>query len=681
MAEEPSFLPSILSFKMESTLSRIHRLVLLSPLSNFPPAQKSRLPTTPTKPDDLPASSIQAVDSPDRTAASRFHNHRAGKLLFFTSAISVLRTPQLANFSRLEAGEWTVWSRQDNPKAEFGVSVQQSRPFQYSEEVRESELGGFSSQSRTNRAAFLLCKAGVMPVEFLLSVRWALLRVFLGVNALCIVLFIRAYKENGDVSAVRLLRIDQGGAFADLLNDKGMNSAANEMCYVERTLGFHTRALDDRDIRLVTDIVGGVVRWKRYLDHLIMSLCDDESKFRGMEPLLLQILRIGFYEILKLDMPPYAVVDENVRLAKVALRPGAGNMVNGILRKLLLLKDKESLPLPKLEGDERAQARALATIYSHPVWMVRRWIKYLGLEEAIRLMIWNNSDPSFSLRVNSGRGFTRADLVERLKILQVPHELSSHMDDFVRIKTGLQNVIQAGLLKEGLCSVQDESAVKGFAAGLVVSVVDPQPGETIVDCCAAPGGKTLFMASCLRGQGMVSAIDINKGRLRILEETAKLHHVNDVITVVHSDLRTFSRIPSIDYVENTKKTYCQSLSVFLDTKFSARADLRWNRRFEDMEQLTNLQDELLDAASLLVKPGGTLVYSTCSIEPEENEERVAAFLLKHPEFSIDPVDRYVPPDFVMDKGFFFSNPVKHSLDGSFAARMIIGKSIICGIGV
>ncbi|XP_077221834.1 NOL1/NOP2/sun family protein / antitermination NusB domain-containing protein isoform X2 [Tasmannia lanceolata] len=461
------------------------------------------------------------------------------------------------------------------------------------------------------------------------------------------------------VSAVRLLRIDQGGAFADRLNEKGRNSRENEMGYVERTLGFRTRDLDDRDIRLVTDIVGGAVRWRRYLDHLILSLCNDENIFRGMEPLLLQILRIGFYEILKLGMPSYAVVDENVKLTKVALRPGAGNMVNGILRKLVLLKEKDSLPLPKLEGDDRAKARALATIYSHPVWMVRRWTKYLGQEEAVRLMNWNNSDPSFSLRANSKKGCTRAELIKRLEILKVPHEPSLHMEDFVRIRTGMQIVVQAGLLNEGLCSVQDESA------GLVVSVVDPQPGETIIDCCAAPGGKTLFMALRLRGQGSVAAIDINKGRLRILEETAKLHDVDDVITPVHADLRIFAEESSAKFDKVLLDAPCSGLGVL-----SKRADLRWNRRLEDMELLQNLQDELLDASSTLVKPGGILVYSTCSIDPEENEERVSSFLLRHPEFRLDPVDRYVPLDFVTQRGFFFSNPVKHSLDGSFAARLV-----------
>ncbi|KAK4398629.1 putative ribosomal RNA small subunit methyltransferase B [Sesamum angolense] len=422
------------------------------------------------------------------------------------------------------------------------------------------------------------------------------------------------------VSAVRLMRIQLGGAFADLLNEQGKGSGDNEMGYVERTLGFRTRDLDDRDLRL--------------------------------------ILRIGFYEIVKLEMPPYAVVDENVKLAKVALRPGAGNMVNAVLRKLVLLKETNSLPSPKVEGDDRQQARALATIHSHPVWMVRRWTNYLGLEEAIKLMTWNNSDPCYSLRANTAKGFTRADLVTELEMLKVPYELSQHLDDFVRLKTGMQIVIQAGLLKKGFCSVQDESA------GLVVTVVDPKPGEIIIDCCAAPGGKTLFMASCLKGQGTIYAIDVNKGRLRILKETAKLHEVNNVVTI-HADLRAFAENNCTKADKVLLDAPCSGLGVL-----SKRADLRWNRTLEDMEQLTNLQDELLDSASTLVRPGGVLIYSTCSIDPEENQERIAAFLLRHPEFCIDPVDKYVPCDFVTVDGFYSSNPVKHSLDGAFAARLL-----------
>ncbi|KAL6558741.1 hypothetical protein OROMI_019091 [Orobanche minor] len=456
------------------------------------------------------------------------------------------------------------------------------------------------------------------------------------------------------VSAVRLMRIELGGAFADLLNEQGKGSGDNEMGYVERTLGFRTRDVDDRDLRLVTQTVGGTTRWKRYLDHLIFSLCHDENTIRSMEPLLLQILRIGFYEIVKLEMPPYAVVDENVKLAKAALRVGAGNMVNALLRKLVSLKERSLLPEPKVDGDDRQRARALATIHSHPVWMVRRWINHLGLDEAIKFMTWNNTDPGFSI----SKGFTRADLVGELEKLKVPYELSQHLDDFVRIRTGMQVIIQAGLLKKGFCSVQDESA------GLVVTVVDPKPGDSIIDCCAAPGGKTLFMASCLNRKGSISAVDVNKGRLRILKETAKLHELDQVITTIHADLRTLdSNCLKGDKV--LLDAPCSGLGVL-----SKRADLRWNRKLEDMEELINLQDALLDSASNLVRPGGVLIYSTCSVDPEENEERVAAFLLRHPEFCVDFVDKYVSPPFISEGGFYSSNPVKHSLDGAFAARLL-----------
>ncbi|KAK9734954.1 hypothetical protein RND81_04G173500 [Saponaria officinalis] len=458
------------------------------------------------------------------------------------------------------------------------------------------------------------------------------------------------------VAAVRLMRIEYGGAFADLLNEKGKGSGKNEMAYAERTLGFRTRDLDDRDLKLVTEIVGGTIRWRKYLDYLIQCLCHDDTSFRNMEPLLLQILRIGFYEIVKLDMPAYAVVDENVNLAKYALRPGAGNLVNGILRKLVSLKDTNSLPLPELGGDARSQARALATTYSHPVWMVRRWTKYLGQEAAIKLMIWNNATPSFSLRVNSGKGLTRDDLLTKLDILKVLYEPSIHLDNFVRIKSGMQIVLQAGILKEGLCSVQDESA------GLAVSVLDPRPGDCIIDCCAAPGGKTLFMASCLNGQGMISAVDVNKGRLRILKETADLQGLHNVITCVHADLRAFADSSHSKFDKVLLDAPCSGLGVL-----SKRSDLRWNRRLEDLEELKKLQDDLLDAASKLVETGGVLVYSTCSIDHEENEDRVIAFLLRHP---IDPVDKYVPSDFLTKDGFFRSCPVKHSMDGAFAARLV-----------
>ncbi|WVZ65311.1 hypothetical protein U9M48_014696 [Paspalum notatum var. saurae] len=172
------------------------------------------------------------------------------------------------------------------------------------------------------------------------------------------------------------------------------------------------------------------------------------------------------------------------------------------------------------------------------------------------------------------------------------------------------------------------------------------------------------------GTGKIWALDVNKGRLRILMDAAKLHGLNDMITVIHADLRLYAKETTTKYDKVLLDTPCSGLGVL-----SKRADLRWNRQFEDLEELMCLQDELLDSASKLVKPGGTLIYSTCSIDPEENEKRIVAFVQRHPEFASQSVHGYVPREFVTDEGFYSSNPTKHSMDGAFAARLSTLRSM------
>lgn len=458
-------------------------------------------------------------------------------------------------------------------------------------------------------------------------------------------------------SVVRLLRIEQGGAYADILSGDGPQSWEKEMDYVERTLGFRTIPLESRGQRQVTDTVAGITRWKRYLDFLITSYHDPRS-YEKMEPLLRQILRLGVYELVKLEIPPHAAVNETVKLGKVALRTGAGNLVNGILRTVSRNQKSNTLPRPKVEGDDRARARILATLHSHPVWMVRRWVSRYGEKEATKLMEWNNRAPTYALRSNIARDVSRDELFQKLVELEVGCELSSVLQHFVRVSTGMQAVIQAGLIQKGLCAVQDESA------GLVVGLVNPQPGETIVDCCAAPGRKALFMASCLKNQGRLVAIDINRGRLHVLEEAAKVLGVESIVQTYHGDV--------CDFADEGKKMAdkvlldapCSGLGVL-----SKRADLRWRRAAEDMEELPNLQGNLLNAAASLVKPGGVLIYSTCSIEPDENEDCVSLFLDQHPEFMLECAESFVPEQFVTKDGFFASIPHKHYMDGAFAARL------------
>ncbi|MCO5587991.1 hypothetical protein L7F22_041944 [Adiantum nelumboides] len=219
-------------------------------------------------------------------------------------------------------------------------------------------------------------------------------------------------------------------------------------------------------------------------------------------------------------------------------------------------------------------------------------------------------------------------------------------------------VIQGGLLQKGLCSVQDESG------GLVVKILDPQPGEIIVDCCAAPGGKALYMAACLKNQGKIYAIDIHKGKLKLLQEAARHLGVDRVVTTKLSDLWSFVDRNDLLADKVLVDAPCSGLGVL-----SKRADLRWRKTAEDFEDMVKLQSILLNAAARLVKPGGVLVYSTCSIETEENTERIFQFLKDHSDFILKSVEGYVPSEFVTPDGFFASLPHRHHVDGAFAARL------------
>ncbi|KAH7427922.1 hypothetical protein KP509_10G067000 [Ceratopteris richardii] len=357
--------------------------------------------------------------------------------------------------------------------------------------------------------------------------------------------------------------------------------------------------------------------------------------------------------------PPHAAVNETVKLAKVALRQGAGALVNGVLRTISRDQARGELLEPKVEGDSRSQARALADLYSHPVWMVRRWLCRFGRSETIALMDWNNKPPTYSLRANSARRVSRKSLLETLNELNVISEPSSVLEDFVRVSGGLQAVIRGGLMQRGLCSVQDESG------GLVVKVIDPQPGDIIIDCCAAPGGKALNMAACLQKEGKVFAVDINKGKLSLLQNAAIHLGVDDVVITECSDLCSYADRHDLLADKVLVDAPCSGLGVL-----SKRADLRWRKTSTELEDMVNLQSILLRSAARLVKPGGVLVYSTCSIEPEENHGQVYNFLGCHREFKLESVEGYVPKTFVTREGYFASLPHLHNMDGAFAARFV-----------
>jgi len=404
---------------------------------------------------------------------------------------------------------------------------------------------------------------------------------------------------------------------------------------------------DARDHRQILEYVAGVTRWRRWLDFILSQYYKGELE--KMEHTLHQILRVGLYDLLFIHTPEHAALNEAVNLSKKMVRAGAGGLVNGILRSVL--RNRAALPEPV----EEDLAEQLAIRYSHPTWMVEGWLARYGEADTRALLTWNNERPTYTLRVNTLR--TDAETVlARCAALGVMAEPSPLVPDGIRVD-GLQTLIRDGVLDEGLCSVQDESAM------LVVRLLDPQPGDTVIDLCAAPGGKTYYAAALMGDRGRVIAADAQPERLRRLRTGMRPLGLSIV------------EPREMDAAEPDRDLAGLGDRVLLDAPctglgvLAKRADLRWKRTPEELMRVTALQAELLDAAAGLVKPGGVLVYSTCTIEPEENERQIEGFLKRHPEYSLEPAGGFVPGAVVSPEGYLASLPQHHGIDGAFGGRM------------
>lgn len=425
----------------------------------------------------------------------------------------------------------------------------------------------------------------------------------------------------------RLQRIEQGGAYVGLAG---------------------THDPEDwgaREERQATEYVSGVTRWRRRLDFILQQFY--RGDLDAMEPVLRHILRIGLYDILFLHTPAYAAVSQAVHLAKEEVRRGAGGLVNGVLRAVIRRRD--TLPEPDT-GDVEED---LSIRHSHPTWMVRRWVTRYGLDATTSLLQWNNARPVYGVRANMLK-VTPDAFQDRLHELGVAAEPGRYLPDVRRVQS-IQPLLREGLFKEGICMVQDE------AAGLVVRLLDPNPGEKILDACAAPGGKAFFAAQLMHDRGEILALDVHEGRLRLVQRGARELGIRIVRTFA-ADLRAFRPTAKFDRV--LLDAPCSGLGVL-----AKRADLRWNRRPEDFAGLTTLQDALVDAAARSVRPGGILIYGTCTIEPEENEERIRAFLKRSEAFEVESAREFLPPELVTKEGFYASLPWRHGIDGAFAARL------------
>ncbi|WP_090115421.1 MULTISPECIES: 16S rRNA (cytosine(967)-C(5))-methyltransferase RsmB [unclassified Cohnella] len=438
-----------------------------------------------------------------------------------------------------------------------------------------------------------------------------------------------------------LLRVEEQGAFSGLELNRVLTDAG----------------LSRPDAALATELVYGTIQRRFTIDHVLAA------RVKGwpnkVEPWVRCLLRLSYYQLRWLDrVPAHAVTDEAVRIAKKRGHGGIAGLVNGTLRALL--REGVAPPLPA----ELPAAERLSLVHSYPLWLAERWVAAYGEAGAEALMAAGNEPPHMSVRANRLRG-TRDALLAELTgagVYAEPSKLSP--DGIVAARAG--SLAQTPWYASGRLSVQDESSM------LVAAVCDPRPGMNVLDCCAAPGGKAAHMAERMAGQGRVTANDVHPHKEALIREQADRLGLPNVVTTVSDALSLSERLVpgSMDVV--LLDAPCSGLGVI-----RRKPEIKWNKSADDIASLASLQRRLLASASRMVKPGGRLVYSTCTIAPEENEEAVRDFLNAHPDFRLDPAwpEETLAPlrdAGVVDDGFAGMAqllPQHFGSDGFFIARL------------
>lgn len=429
-----------------------------------------------------------------------------------------------------------------------------------------------------------------------------------------------------------LMAIEEGGSYANLVTGRG------------------TQALSDAERRLATELTQGVTRRRGTLDWTLGQLLKDPLE--KLTPPIRNLLRLGAYQLLYLTkVPASAAVNESVKLAHRYGHAGVAKLVNGVLRTLD--RRRGELEPPRFETDPVA---AMTHRYALPPWLAERWVERYG-EAAESLGAWSLVPPRLALRVNTIKA-TVEQVTAALAAAGVAFEPSAVVPEGLRLQ-GTVDVTALPGYNEGWWYVQDEGAM------LISRCLDPQPGETVIDVGAAPGGKTTHLAQLMGNRGTVLAVDSHAGRLQLLQENCERLGV-DIVTLVERSGADLSDLPQADRI--LLDVPCSGLGVL-----PRKPDVRWRQTPAGIQALTAIQDALLDAAATRVKPGGRVVYSTCTISREENQDRIRRFLATHPDFSLGDLAPHLPEAWrtdIEDTGMIQLWPPRHGVDGFFIALLL-----------
>ncbi|MEG4228582.1 16S rRNA (cytosine(967)-C(5))-methyltransferase [Microcoleus sp. N9_B2] len=437
------------------------------------------------------------------------------------------------------------------------------------------------------------------------------------------------------IAFLALREVHRRGAFADAALDRT----------------FRNSQLSDLDRRLVTELVYGSVRRMRSIDFIIDKLATKKSS--QQPPDLRTLLHLGLYQLQYLNnIPPSAAVNTTVQLAKENGFAGLSSFVNGLLRQYIRLTETDLNPLTITKY--KSSVERLGIIHSFPDWLVELWIEQIGETETEQLCEWFNQSPTIHLRINPLKT-SIAQIETAFQAQNISTSRIAHLPQALRLNGSTGAIQNLPGYSEGWWTIQDSSAQ------LVTHLLDPQPGEIIIDACAAPGGKTTHSAELMQDEGTIYACDKTASRLKKLKENADRLQMKS-IKIHTGDSREFP-----EFINLADRVLLDAPCSGLGT-LHRRADARWRHTPENIQQQSQLQSELLANAATFVKSGGVLVYATCTIHPLENEQVVRSFLDSNPHWQIElpTIDLPVQPS---PEGWVKVWPHRHQMDGFFMVRL------------
>jgi len=412
--------------------------------------------------------------------------------------------------------------------------------------------------------------------------------------------------------------------------------------------------LDSRDRALVTELVYGVLRWQGRLDWII----DQEIKITPNKvdfPVRL-ILRLAAYQLIFLNrIPAAAAVHQAVELTKASQPKHVVRFVNGVLRTI----SRKSRLLREAEPEGSVEQR-LAILYSYPLWLVQRWLTHLGSEETESFCQAGNEIPPTTVRVNTLK-ITVAAMAAAFKKLDFFVESGKFVSEALHLRAIRTDLSSLAHYERGEFQVQDE------ASQLVAHLLQPQPGERILDACAGLGAKTTHLAQLMENQGKIVALDNQGWKLTRLMENAQRLEVSCIEPVEMDVLELEPSGEEFSFDRILLDAPCSGLGVI-----RRNPDIKWKVKPKDFRRLHLVQKQMLEKLAPLLKVGGILLYATCTVSKEENEETVQGFLAEHPDYQLESARPYLPPGIagvVNRSGAVQTWPHKHGVDGFFAARL------------